>query len=129
MVYYPATTAKLMIGTDLVGQCTGYNLTESTEVEEVTPINSLSKVKAAGLNDWNGSADFYYDLSDAGQLAAMNSVKNGTSCTVKFYFDGTHYRSGDAIVKQASTKISAKGHATLSVSFEGTGALSDMQTS
>lgn len=114
---------------DVSGQSNKVTVTPSKSVDQVTPFGEAWHLKAAGIKDWKGSIDIFYneesneatdEFWDAfigtASVALDLSPKGGASTQWKF--------SGNVHVSEVSIEASPDGGFIMaSISFEGTGAL------
>lgn len=124
MAYFPAQLALIKMGSDTIGQATGYTLNRTTDLEEVTGINTTTKAYTPELTDWTASIDVKYDLADAGQLDMYNAITPGTALTAHFYVDATHKADGSCLVKSVQYKVQKGSVITVTIALQGNGALS-----
>ena len=79
--------------------------------------------KARTWMDWSGSLNGYYDDADD---TIFDTVVAGDTVSLRFYDDrnvATSYWQGDAILTSVEHTTGTEDFATLSVDFEGLGAL------
>lgn len=108
-------TADLQIGTDI------YDVTDLN--------NNTWKLKLAGLSDYTLKLAGNFDLSDAQQTVLQNDIITTPGSTVAWRLypagvGGTHYYSGNALIKTEGIKFDVKAEETVSFDLEGTGAIS-----
>lgn len=101
-----------------------------TDIYDITDLNGNSwKLKLAGLSDYTLKLAGNFDLSDAQQtlLQADIITTPGTTVAWRVYpagVGGTHYFSGNALIKTYGIKVDVKSEEQVSFDLEGTGAIS-----
>lgn len=111
------TSAEISIGQDIF---------------DITDLNNNTwKLKLAGLADYTLKLSGNFDLSDAEQTVLQNAILTSPGATtawrvypVSTGFSGTHYYSGNALVKTFAPKFDVKSEEQVSIDLEGTGAIS-----
>ncbi len=121
MATYKGDGGLLKVGTTTVGEVLGWSVEQQTDVIEDTAMGDTAKTFVAGLTSWTGSCEAILSDSDAGQLL----LDNGSSQTdLDFYFDSTTSAyKGNAIVTNISSSASIGDMMKVSITFQGTGAL------
>lgn len=108
-------TADLQIGTDIF---------------DITDLNNNTwKLKLGGLSDYTLKLAGNFDLSDAQQTILQNDIITTPGSTVAWRVypagtGGSHYYSGNALIKTQGVKFDVKAEETVSFDLEGTGAIS-----
>ena len=74
-----------------------------------------------GLTSWSGS--FELDADSAQEFVSSGYATAITDATVKFYLDSGNYFQGSIIITSISVSTSVEEKPTVSVSFQGTGTL------
>ena len=84
--------------------------------------------KIPGFKEWSMSCDGLYVTDDAGYTALMNAFKRSTPVEVIFADTGKSIlQKGNAIVSSMSLDAPYDDALTYAVSFEGVGALTDVE--
>lgn len=111
-------------GTNTIAELDEWTLNITTDTEESTAFGDQWHEFEPTLRGWTGSASGRLDITDTNGQVAIQTVQLGSvaAVPVRFYVDGTHYYSGNAIVNSTITDTEA-GLITLSYDFQGTGAL------
>lgn len=127
----------LSIGSVNVAQLTSWDLTQSADAVECTFMGQAWKQHEAGIASWEGSCEalFAGDTTpgDANELVRVdtnsaNTLVPGSPVALVFYaVDGveTNKWTGDAIVTSIENSASLDDMMTVSLSFTGTGALTN----
>lgn len=104
-----------------------FTISISVDVAERRPfVASLSDAwvyKARTWMNWSGSLSGYYDDADD---TIFNTMKAGNTVKLRFYSSRattTKYWEGDALLTSVEHGVTTEDFATLSVDFEGVGAL------
>ncbi len=128
MASYNGKDGVVKIGVNAIAEVRSWQLSESADTVENTVMGDPEKSFVAGLNEWEGSIDCYWDADDAnGQEALATGLSAGTTVALDLYPSGVasgneHY-SGDAIVTGISRQASNDGLVEVSFNFKGTGEL------
>ena len=109
---------------------TKWEINLTCEAIENTSMTGTLKARVAGLKDWTGTVDCYLDidtgptLGTAAALTVMAAYDDSATPLMDLALsDGTSTITGKAYAKSFSQGNPVDGMATLSISFEGTGAL------
>jgi hypothetical protein len=121
MATYKGDSGIMKVGVTTIGEITTWSVEQTTDVIEDTSMGDTSKTFVAGLVSWTGSCEAILSDSDAGQAL----LDNGNSLTaVDFFFDSTTSAyKGNAIVTALSSSATMGEMIKVSVTFQGTGAL------
>jgi hypothetical protein len=121
MATYKGDSGIMKVGVTTIGEITTWSVEQTTDVIEDTAMGDTSKTFVAGLVSWTGSCEAILSDSDTGQAL----LDNGSSLTaVDFFFDSTTSAyKGNAIVTALSSSATMGEMIKVSVTFQGTGAL------
>lgn len=121
MATYKGDSGIMKVGTTTIGEITTWSVEQTTDVIEDTSMGDTAKTFVAGLVSWTGSCEAILSDSDAGQAL----LDNGSSLTaVDFFFDSTTSAyKGNAIVTALSSSATMGEMIKVSITFQGTGAL------
>jgi len=115
---------KLYIGSNPVGEVTGFSIDESAATADDSAMNDTDATHLVGLKSWQGSRDFWFDPADTTGQGAMTI---GASVVVHFYPEGNATGdqdwTGTATVTALNTTVSRDGTESGKVSLLGNGAL------
>jgi len=117
---------KVGAAPSVVGSVDQWKLDIDSDTLEVTNFGSSGwKEYIAGLKEWSGSFDAFWDVAnDAnGQKVIQDNQFAGSSMAVELDVDGTHNYSGNILIKKSSIDTQVKGVIKISYTFQGTGAL------
>jgi hypothetical protein len=120
--------AVFKVGTDIVGQVSSFTINKTLETVDVSTIGVVSKQFVSTLEGWSGSANMFFDPTDTASIAILDAcVGGGPQITCNFYINGTvaadKYYYGFAYVTAFDQDTTAAGVAEASISFTGTGPL------
>ena len=134
MAYAKGVEGVIKIGSDTLGQCSGWSIDVTQDTVEVSNIGSTVKTFESTMVGWSASVEIFWDAgSDAAQprLIPGGGIPTGAQAavTIEFYYEGTtaadKYFTGDAFVTGISPAEEANGVMTASVTLQGTGALTE----
>ena len=102
MATHTAVEGTITVGGTGVGSLRSLGLDTAAETIDATTITSTSKINKAGTTSFSGSAECYWDESDAVQVSMVE---------------------GTTVVNSVSISAATDGMVECSFSFTGTGAL------
>ena len=112
------------IGANAVAEMDKWSLTYDHNLVETAAFGDAWEEKTATLGKWSGSFTGRYDNTDTnGHIALKTAALAGTTVTLRFHEDATHYYSGTAFVTP-SLDAEVNGTVNANYSFQGSGALS-----
>ena len=113
----------LKVGGVTVAQLRSFSVDETGDTVEDTTMTSTFRTYKPTLTSFTGSADVYWDETDAGQ----NAITINSEPTIGFYPEGATggdtYYSGSCIVTGISISASFDGMVEASITFQGKSAL------
>ncbi len=116
---------SITVGSTVAANLDKWQVTQKAMMKDTTSFGASGswQTNTTTIKEWTAKADGRIDPSDTnGQLVLINGL--GTTVTMKFSVDGTHYWSGSAIVAQIDPKADANDVVTVQYTFTGNGALS-----
>ncbi len=113
------------IGSNTIGEIRTYSLEQTMDVIEDSSIGDTDRTYTSGLKSFSGSMDVYFDDTDTGQLDVQVGDTGTISVQVEGDTTGDHQLSGSIIVTGRTINASFDGMVEASVSFQGTGALTE----
>lgn len=126
-----AGTVKIKSGSDAataVASVRNWSLDITRDtVEDTSMASGGSRTYKKGLQTFSGSMDIVYDSSEDAIVSTAIDPDTDDTVTVELYSDGTDDTSkfsGDVIITGYSISASYDGLTEVSVSFQGTGAIS-----
>lgn len=117
---------KIKIGAQLVGGQRNGSLEMSAESIDTTNKGSDGwTTKLSGVKSWSSSCDGVYFINDVGIQAAQTAFKNGTEVDLEFSNGSTLVHKGKALITSMSLDAGQDDVVSYTMSFEGTGPLTD----
>jgi hypothetical protein len=108
---------------DAIGNLQSWNVDAQATVTEGYSMGDAWSDNEATIKKWSGSAEAYFDPTDAGQI----SLEPGDVVPLHFYPGGDDtgqpYRSGTAVVTGTPLTASKDGWVSITFNFAGKGAL------
>ena len=97
-----------------------WSLDVSLDTHDVTDFCSTSAWREfiSGLKGWTATVDAKINGTDV-----IDATDIGTTASLSLYIDSTQYYSGSAILNSVSPSVSVDAEETVSLGFQGTGAL------
>jgi hypothetical protein len=113
-----------------VGEIRSYTLESSAEVIEDTALGDADRTYKVGLKTFTGSMELFFDETDS----AQPSLDVGAEITFHVYPEGSDvsgdtYYEGSAIVTGRTITASFDGMVEMSVTVQGSGALTEATVS
>jgi predicted secreted protein len=126
MATHKGSEGTVKVGANAVAEIRSYSITETSDTLEDTVMGDAARTYLASLKSFSGSMDVFWDETDTtGQVA----LAPGSSVTINIYPEGSTsgdtYYTGTIIVTEKSITASFDGMVEASISFQGTGALSE----
>lgn len=126
MATHKGSEGTVKVGANAVAEIRSYTITETADTLEDTTMGDAARTYLASLKSFSGSMDVFWDETDSnGQVA----LAPGASVTINIYPEGSTsgdtYYTGSVIVTEKSITASFDGMVEASISFQGTGALSE----
>lgn len=128
MANHHGTEGLVKVGTNTVGEVTGFNFTLTAEYAEDTTLSDTAKTyNTTAITAWSGSITAYWDELDTnGQLA----LTTGSNVTLKLcpegYASTDTYYTGTALVTEVTRTVARGAVTEISFNFVGNGALSTL---
>ena len=124
MATHTGSEGTVKIGANAIAEIRSYTIDETGDTIEDTTMGDTARTYKAGLKDFTGSVDVYWDETDT---TGQGALTVGSEVTIKFYPEGTTsgdtYYSGSAIVTGLTINGSFDGMVEASINVQGTGAL------
>lgn len=110
-----------------VTEVRSFSLESTADVIECSVMGSLNRVYKAGMQTFTGTIDVFYDAADDEQ----ERLEAGTAIDFELYPQGDteagsedkNYYSGSAIVTGRTINVTLDGMVEMSITVQGTGAL------
>jgi len=125
MATFSGSGGTVLVGSDAIGEIKTYTIDETMDTLEDTSMGDTSRTYKASLKTFSGSCDVMFDDTDTAQQA----MTVGSEVTMSFQMEGNttgdHKLSGTVLITGRSISASFDGLVEASLSFQGTGALTE----
>lgn len=125
MATHTGSEGTVKIGSDTLGEIRSYSIESTGETIEDSTMGDAARTYKAGLTTFTASFEVYFDETDT----AQNAVDAGASITFSVYPEGETagdtYYTGSGIVTGRSITASFDGMVEMSLSVQGSGALTE----
>ncbi len=126
MATFSGSDGVIKVGSSLIAEVRSWSVEQTGDTNEDTVMGDSWRTHKPSLKSWTGSADVLFDDTDTnGQTACVI----GTTISVSFQMEGNssgdHRLYGSAIVTGKSINTTYDGLVEASISFQGTGALTE----
>jgi hypothetical protein len=125
MATHSGSEGTVKIGSDILAEIRSYTIESSGETIETSTMGLSARTYVAGLTTFTASFEVYFDETDT----AQNAVDAGASITFSVYPEGDAagdtYYTGSGIVTGRSITASFDGMVEMSLSVQGSGALTE----
>ena len=130
MATFSGSDGVILVGTDQVAEVRSYSIDETMDTLEDTSMGDTSRTYKTSLKSFSGSADVFFDDTDTSGQGALTV---GTSATLNIQMEGNtsgdHKLSGTVLVTGRTITASFDGLVEASITFRGTGALTESTVS
>ena len=106
-----------------IGELTGYTLETTADVVEDTQLSDAGKTFVAGRTSFSGTLEMSYDETDSPQQTLTAGTTIAFILAPEGNATGDETFTGSGIVTGMSVNVTLDGITTRSVTFQGTGAL------
>ena len=125
MATHSGSEGPVKIGSDILAEIRSYTIESTGETIETSTMGLSARTYVAGLTTFSASFEVYFDETDT----AQNAVDAGASITFSVYPEGDTagdtYYTGSGIVTGRSITASFDGMVEMSLSVQGSGALTE----
>ena len=126
MATFSGSDGVIRIGTAVMAEVRSWSVDQTSDTNDDTVMGDSWRTHKASLKSWTGSADVLFDDTDtAGQVACVL----GATITVSFMMEGNstgdHRLYGSATITNKTVNASYDGLVESSITFQGTGALTE----
>jgi hypothetical protein len=112
---------------DSIGEMTSFSLDVNQEPVEDTVISDTARSYQVGILNWSGTAEVFWSDVDSAQVAMWTELLTPVAKEMIFFPEGSTTGdikwTGNAIITSHSLTSSTNSMVSLSISFQGTGAL------
>lgn len=130
MATFSGSDGVILVGTNQVAEVRSYSIDETMDTLEDTSMGDTSRTYKTSLKSFSGSADVFFDDTDTSGQGALTV---GTSATLNIQMEGNtsgdHKLSGTVLVTGRTITASFDGLVEASITFQGTGALTESTVS
>jgi len=124
MATHAGSEGTVKVGSDAIAEIRSFSIEETADTLEDTSMGDSARTYKPSLTSFSGSVDVFWDESDT---AGQGGLTIGAEVTLNLYPEGDTagdtYLSGSAIVTGRSVSSSFDGLVEMSISVQGTGAL------
>lgn len=125
MATFAGKDGIVKIGSNAIGEIRSYSIEQTMDTIEDSTMGDGDRTYVASLKSFSGSLDCYFDEADAGQL----DVQVGDTGTINVQMEGDttgdHQLSGSILVTGRTITAAFDGMVEASLTFQGTGALTE----
>jgi hypothetical protein len=130
MATFAGSGGIIKIGSNAVAEVRSYSIDETMDTLEDTAMGDTSRTYKASLKTFSGSADVFFDDTDTTGQGALTVGSTGTlSILMEGDTSGDHNLSGSILVTGRTITGSFDGLVEASITFQGTGALTEATVS
>ena len=126
MANHAGSEGTVKVGANAVAEIRSFNVDQSGDTIEDTTMGDSARTYLAGLTNWSGSIDTYWDETDT---SGQGALAVGSSITINWYPEGATsgdtYFTGTALVTSKGLASTFDGMVECSYGVQGTGALSE----
>jgi hypothetical protein len=124
MATHAGSEGTVKVGANAIAEIRSYSLEETADVLEDTSMGDTARTYLPSLTTFTGSIDVLWDETDT---TGQGALTIGASVTLNLYPEGSTtgdtYYTGTAIVTGRNITASYDGLVEMSISVQGTGAL------
>jgi hypothetical protein len=130
MATFAGSGGVIKIGSNAVAEVRSYSIDETMDTLEDTAMGDTSRTYKASLKTFSGSADVFFDDTDTTGQGGLTVGSTGTlSIQMEGDTAGDHLLSGAILVTGRTITASFDGMVEASITFQGTGALTESTVS
>ena len=126
MATFTGSDGVILVGTDQIAEVRSYSIDETMDTLEDTAMGDTSRTYKTSLKSFSGYADVFFDDTDT---AGQGALTVGSEVTLSVQFEGNttgdHKMSGTVLITGRTISASFDGMVEASISFQGTGALTE----
>ncbi len=124
MATHAGSEGTVKVGSDAIAEIRSFSIEETADTLEDTSMGDGARTYKPSLTSFSGSIDVFWDENDT---AGQGALTIGAEVTLNLYPEGDTagdtYLSGAAIVTGRSVSSSFDGLVEMSISVQGSGAL------
>jgi predicted secreted protein len=124
MATHTGSEGTVKVGSNVIAEIRSFSIEETADTLEDTTMGDTARTYKSSLTSYSGSLDVFWDETDA---TGQGALTIGAEVTLAMYPEGDAtgdtYLTGTAIVTGRSISSSFDGLVEMSISVQGTGAL------
>jgi|SRR5210317_965462 len=126
MATHTGSEGTVKVGSDAIAEIRSFSIEESADTLEITTMGDTARTYLSSLTNFTGSVDVFWDETDTSGQGALTI---GAEVTLNLYPEGDTsgdtYYTGTAIVTGRTINSSFDGLVEMSISVQGSGALTE----
>ncbi len=130
MATHTGSEGTVKVGANAIAEIRSFSIEESADTLETTSMGDTARTYSSSLTNFTGTVDVFWDETDT---TGQGGLTIGSSVTLNLYPEGDAsgdiYYTGTAIVTGRSINSSFDGLVEMSISVQGSGALSQATVS
>ena len=130
MATHTGSEGTVKVGANAIAEIRSFSIEESADTLEDTSMGDTARTYKSSLTNFTGTVDVFWDETDT---TGQGGLTIGSSVTLNLYPEGDAsgdiYYTGTAIVTGRSINSSFDGLVEMSISVQGSGALSQATVS
>jgi len=123
MTTHHGNAGLMKVGANTVGEMKSWSISTSIETADDSAMGDAWKSHLVGQKKWSGEAEVHFDGADTAQAACIEGASIALAGYPEAAGSGAHYFTGTATVTKVDVKATMNDIVSMSVSFEGNGAL------
>lgn len=124
MATHTGSEGTVKVGSNVIAEIRSFTIEQTADTLEDTTMGDTARTYKSSLTSYSGSLDVFWDETDA---TGQGALTIGAEVTLAMYPEGDAtgdtYLTGTAIVTGRSISSSFDGLVEMSISVQGTGAL------
>jgi predicted secreted protein len=125
MATFAGKDGIVKIGSNTIGEIRSYSIEQTMDTIEDSSMGDADRTYVASLKSFSGSLDCYFDEADSGQTDFQVGDTGTISVLMEGDTSGDHSLSGSILVTGRTITASFDGMVEASITFQGTGALTE----
>jgi predicted secreted protein len=125
MATFAGKDGIVKIGSNAIGEIRSYSIEQTMDTIEDSTMGDGDRTYVASLKSFSGSLDCYFDEADSGQTDFQVGDTGTISVLMEGDTSGDHSLSGSILVTGRTITASFDGMVEASITFQGTGALTE----
>lgn len=126
MATHTGSEGTVKVGSNAIAEIRSFSIEESADTLETTTMGDTARTYSSSLTTFTGSVDVFWDETDTSGQGALTI---GAEVTLNLYPEGDTsgdtYYTGTAIVTGRTINSSFDGLVEMSISVQGSGALTE----